>query len=238
VKGVQGLMIAGFFGLLGIVLNWLYLQQKASDLETTTFLGVRRDTTIAQGEVISRDDLVGVPIPDMHARRLSDFVFTYKELPTVAGTRATRDYQGGDFIHREHYRTPPPKLDLQEDERLIWVPVSGAVPSLLNPGDRIKFVIPATGRTTGGEGMENPIPLTSLEEIGPFTIKSLGNRLSSSDVWRGNRLSQSREREIGVVVREEGGKLEPKAIRLLELLNQSNRRNISVILYPREKEES
>jgi len=233
-KGVQGLLVAGFFGLLGVTLNWLYLQQKATDLQTTSFLGVRSGVEIAQGEVIDNSDLVSVAIPDVHARRLRAFAFTFEEAPTVVGTHATRPYQGGDFIYRDDYRTPPEDLNLEPDEALIFVPVGDAPPSLLNPGDRVIFSFPGTGRTSGGQNVENPLPLKAREEVGPFTIKSLGNRLSSHRIMTSNRYTQVQANIIGVAARREADRFEAKGERLLELLGTGGGgRNIKVVLLSR-----
>jgi hypothetical protein len=109
------------------------------------------------------------------------------------------------------------------------VPVdgSGFVPSLLNPGDLITFIIPTADRSAPVGRSEIEVAVRSYEEVGPFRIKTLGNRLASTNTMRGNQLQ---EREIGIVLQEENGKLEAKAQKLQDLLARSNRRNISIRL--------
>ena len=243
-KGAQGLIVAVILGALGVALNWLYLDSKARYTQTLSFVGIKNDVALKPGDMINEDHLVEVEIPMTQAKTLRDFVFPYDSRSAIIGTRATRAMTGGEFIYRHDYRTPPPELELKEGEQLIWVPVdgSGFVPSLLNPGDEISFLIPTGERALppGGEARPMPeagagqtIPLTSVEEVGPFIIKTLGNRLTSADLMRLNQTPQVQEREIGIIIKQEKGKLEAKAARLIDLLARSNRRNISIKLNQR-----
>jgi hypothetical protein len=232
-KGAQGLIIAAFFGLLGIALNWVYLQNKLRDADIVQFLGIKDGVTIKTGDLIQEADLVPVPIPEFNARRLRPFVFLYNDVNTIAGTRSTRTMEGGELFTRHDYRTPPPELELKENERLMWVTVSssGFVPSLLNPGDQITFIIPTPPRS-GAPG-QNPALATviSYEEVGPFKIKTLGNRLGTVEAMKSKHIDQVQERDIGIVINlEKDGTREPKAQKLLDLLSRSNRRDVSIQL--------
>lgn len=232
-KGAQGLIIAAFFGLLGIALNWVYLQNKLRDAETVQFLGIKDGVAIKTGDLIQEADLVPVPVPEFNARWLRPFVFLYADVNTIAGTRSTRTMEGGELFTRHDYRTPPPELELKEDERLMWVTVSnsGFVPSLLNPGDQITFIIPTPPRMAAPG--QNPAVSTvnSYEEVGPFTIKTLGNRLGTDQTMRAQHIAQVQERDIGIIIKlEKDGKKEPKAQKLLDLLSRSNRRDVSIQL--------
>lgn len=231
-KGAQGLIVAVFFGLLGIALNWVYLQNKLRDADTVQFLGIADGVSIKTGDLIQEADLVPVPVPEFNAKKLKPFVYLYADVNTIAGTRSTRVLEGGELFTRHDYRTPPPELELKENERLIWVTVSnsGFVPSLLNPGDQITFIIPTPTRNSTGAA--NPAAATAVayEEVGPFRIKTLGNRLGSKAVMDADHTPQVQERDIGIIIVEENGKKEPKAVKLLELLARSNRRDVSIQL--------
>jgi hypothetical protein len=239
-KGAQGLIIAAFFGLLGIALNWVYLQNKLRDAETVQFLGIKDGESIKTGDLIQEADLVPVPVPEFNAKKLRTFVYLWEDRNTIAGTRSTRTLEGGELFTRYDYRTPPPELKLKPDERLMWVTVSnsGFVPSLLNPGDQITFIIP-TPQKPAAAG-QNPAVSTvnSYQEVGPFTIKTLGNRLGTADIMRSQHIAQVQERDIGIIIKlDEHGKKEQRAQTLLDLLSRSNRRDVGIQLDQRAQPE-
>jgi hypothetical protein len=99
------------------------------------------------------------------------------------------------------------ELGPNEVHFVVTVDSGNLVPELINPGDRITFVVPAMSREprpTPAGGIRPPenseSPLSAVEHIGPFRVKSLGTRLGSVDVMRGGRLQASQERQIGIVV--------------------------------------
>ena len=245
-KGPLGLIVAALLGLFGVALNWFYLQGKTRDIESVSFLGVKSGVVIEPGEAFRKEHFKEVKIPSLNKGDLEDFVYLYDDVNTVAGIRATRDYQGGELVYREDYRTPPQQLELKENERLIWIPVESRsfVPDLVNPGDKITFILPRSALrmpTPADPNLGGESPASSRTQmIGPFTIRSLGNRLGSRDVMKASRLSQVQERQVGivVVVEEVDGeeRLQPKAAQLLERLQQSNYRNVGVALHPRSKD--
>lgn len=208
-KGMQGLIVAGLLGLLAVALNWIYLDGKTRDKsEYVKFLGVKSGASIAPGQVIRDDQLQAVPVPKDYAKNLEDTAYLYEERALVVGMTATAERKAGDLLYREDYRTPPVELKLQPGEMLIWIPVNSAsfVPELVNPGDRINFIVPiytnspvpAAGDGSGPTALARH--LVETKPIGPFRVGSLGSRLASREVARAHRLSSSQERLIGIVI--------------------------------------
>ena len=229
-KAVPSLIVALILGGAAVIFNWVYLQKKASEFEVVAFLGIREDVTIRLGETLLESHFEEVPIPKRYADKLKKYVFTYRDKPTIAGIKATRDYQGGDLVHRQDYRTPARTIKLKDDERLIWVTVDSRafVPALVNPGDQLTFVFPGPG--TSGP-MAND---ATAETLGPFTIGALGTRLGDVDVAKGHSSGRAEERQVGIIAKVESGKLEAKAVRLLELTTGANR-SIAVALHPKKQ---
>src|SRR5262245_4162946 len=122
-KGAPGLIVAALLGVLGVALNWLYLNNKQADLESLSFLGVREGAAIAIGNTFKESDFVQVKIPITQARGLEHFVYLFRDLHLIVGTHATRAYQGGDLVWLADYRTPPSELKLGPKEMLMWVNV-------------------------------------------------------------------------------------------------------------------
>ncbi len=228
-KAVPSLIVALILGGAAVIFNWVYLEKKASEFQVVSFLGIRDDVKIRLGETLLESHFEEVPIPKRYAEKLKKYVFTYRDKPTISGIKATRDYEGGDLIHREDYRTPARVIKLKDDERLIWVTVDSRafVPQLVNPGDQLTFVFPGPGASGGPLRNE-----ATAETLGPFTIGALGTRLGDVDVARGHSSGRAEERQVGIVARVEGGKLEAKALRLLELTTGANR-SVAVALHPK-----
>ena len=61
-KGLTGLIVAGVLGLLGIALNWFYLENKAKNLQTVSFLGIKENAGIEVGDVVTLPTRVGEPL--------------------------------------------------------------------------------------------------------------------------------------------------------------------------------
>ncbi len=68
------------------------------------------------------------------------------------------------------------------------------------------------------------------ESIGPFRVGSLGNRLASERVSRGNRVSTSQERLVGIVVNTKDPQELQNAERLQGKILAGEYRNIGVNL--------
>lgn len=240
-KGAPGIAVALFLGLLGGVLNWVYLDSKTKDADSMSFLGVRDNTKIEIGQQFRHEHFVEVRIPIRHARNLKKFVYLYKDEATIVGTRATQAYQGGELIHREDYVTPSTSLSLKKGERLSWISVDprSVVPELIVPGDRIEFSFPNLNRTAPRPAVDaGAAPDTlieePIEEIGPFTVKTLGNRLGRVEVMRANRQSPVQEQKIGIVINENDAEEMARFDRLRERLLTGDYRQIGVTLLSRD----
>ena len=133
------------------------------------------------------------------------------------------------------------------------------VPSLLTPGDTVSFLVPAkvgpgVGRPTpaargraetgsdtpGGEPLSPspdasslpPEPSGPMEEIGPFTVLDVGNRLSSEKVFSGAHLQQTHANIIGIRVGLTDNRLDDRmAKKLLERLMETNYASVGVVLH-------
>jgi hypothetical protein len=232
-KGAQGLVVALFLGILGVALNWIYLQNKTRDVEIISFVGTADDVVLKPGDTLAEDHFVEVQIPKVYARSLLDFVVQWRDLSTIVGTRATRPLEGGELYYRSDYRTASQEPELAEGEKMIWISVDNRrfVPSLVNPGDEINFIVPTNSSSDG------PISQTAFEKIGPFRIGSLGNRLGSLNVMKSSRVAQSQERQIGIIVRDEGANYDAKTMRLLAALQRTDARNIAIDWRPQKRDE-
>lgn len=240
-KGAYGLIFAVFLGVLGGVLNWLYLENKTRDVASVSFLGIGDGVTIAPGRPLNGRHFVEVRVPERHAKNLRDFVYLYEDRTTLEGSPATRNYEGGELVFRADHRTPPTELKLDDNEEMFWVPVDSRsfVPSLVNPGDRITFIVPVYA-SQPSRLPSGPAEVTAevadavagpTEEIGPFRVKSLGDRLGTLDVMKGSRRGPIQERQIGIVVDITKPDEVERAKRLRDRLATSDYRNIGIILH-------
>lgn len=237
-KGMQGLIVAGLLGVLAVALNWIYLQGKTQDVAIVQFLGIGSPASIEPGQVIREEHLQAVPVPERHAGNLKDYVYLYEERGTVVGITATRQYDWGDLIFRHDYRTPPAELKLGSREKLIWIPVASSsfVPDLVDPGDRIEFIIPVYERVPASGSSGERISVSGdrrpvrTESIGPFRVGSLGSRLASRQVARGSRLTGSQERLIGIVIDQTDERERDNAANLQGRILTGDYRDIGVAL--------
>lgn len=249
-KGVYGLLIALGLGVAAALLNWSYLARKSRDVEREAFLGVAEGVTIRPGDVFKEEDLVPVEIPKNRVGMLPQFAVRYADRFTVIGGNAMRDFESGQLILRQDLKAPPPEpRPLGPDEREIGIPVDTRtfVPSLYKAGDWISFVVPRVrsalqappeGEDESGETPESaPSAATAggTETIGPFEIRTIGNRVASSDVSRASRLPQVQENVLNIIVKVQGDELEPKAQKLSDLLLTYNVRQFVILGHPRPK---
>jgi hypothetical protein len=78
----------------------------------------------------------------------------------------------------------------------------------------------------------------SLAYLGPFKVLSIGNRLGSTEVMRANRIPQTQENVLNVLVhlerdKDNKWKLEPEAERLERILEENNNRPLTFLPHPR-----
>ncbi len=257
-KNLYALAIAATLGLLGLVCNLAYLNMKTRDIKKVEFIGIAptdsagRERRIAPGQKLREEDLVPVGIPAPWAGNLDEFAYLYEAKNSVVERAPWRELRGGRLLLRADMDTPPERLELGEDEVALGVPIDMRrfVPALAVPGNLVSFSVSpwasleptrAVSDETSG-GMLEPVEASSggpppavsgqVDIIGPFRILSLGNRLGSADVWRGSRAPQVQENVLTVAARVSGGQLEPKAQKLLSILESSGFRGVGVILHP------
>jgi hypothetical protein len=152
----------------------------------------------------------------------------------------------------EDLKTPPQELKLGENERAMFVPIDSRafVPKLVAPGCFVDFVssrsmdpspTPAVAENPAEPAGPRPVadvaeqPALSgpIDSIGPFEILALGNRLGSSEVSRAYKTSQVQENILTIRVKvDKTGRLEPKAQALRSLLDRTQGRGVSILLYP------
>jgi len=244
-KGAYGLIFAVFLGVLGGVLNWLYLENKTRDVAGVSFLGIAEGVSVEPGQPLSGRHFVEVRIPERHAKNLQDFVYLYEDRVTLEGSPATRNYEGGELVFRADHHTPPAELKLEGNEEMFWVPVDSRsfVPSLVNPGDSITFIVPvyvnqpsrvSTGAPAADvtEAAADAVAGPTIE-IGPFRVKSLGDRLGTLDVMKASRRGPIQERQIGIVVDNTKPDEVERAKLLRDRLATGDYRNIGIILHAR-----
>ena len=245
------LIVAAVLGLVGAGLNLWYLNEKSKDVEKVAFIGIKPDTIIRPGDKFLADYFVKVEIPKAHVGALEQMAVLYDDRNTVVGMAAINSYTGNELLLRDDLRTPPPAFDLKENEIQLPVPVDtrSFVPSLVSAGDMVSFFIggvptPATPREQDPDNPEGsaaaepppPPPLPpgmKAELIGPFRVLAVGNRLGSAEVQKASGQPQYQENVISIAVKMQGGQLEPKAAKLLGMLQLSGTRQAGVLLHPR-----
>jgi hypothetical protein len=285
-KGIQGLIIAIGLGVAGALFNFAYLYGRAQKDEAEVFIGIDPKVTVARGDALKEEHLVPVEIPKRHAGNLKDFAILYAARRVGAiDQKVTRTVKGGSLLLRTDVETPPPQLSFGQnvkagvEERAMGVPIDTrrVVPSLVEPGDMVTFIVPGSGwdipapasgddepgKTDSGSPTPSvksepgkaapaktaplkPTPAWSASRppsgtpdlIGPFKVLSMGNRLGSTEVMRANRIAQSQENVMLILVHVEKDKnnkwrLEPEAERLERILDEGNNRPLSYLHHPR-----
>jgi hypothetical protein len=253
-KNIYGLLFAVALGIAGGLLNWSYLAKKSRDLERISFVGVKRGVVLQPGDVFRADDLERVDIPKERVGNLQDYAVLFSQVKTVEGIPAVRLFEGGQLVLERDLRAPPPEpRPLRDDEREIGIPVDTRtfIPSLYKAGDLISFVVPKVGKpqptpaapneTGDGEEVQQPNPTappsaSGTETIGPFEIRTVGNRVASTDLSRASRLPQVQENVVNIIVKQEGIDLEPRAQKLMSLMLNYNVRQFAILGHPRPKQ--
>jgi len=251
-KGIHGVILGVAVGIAAALFNWAYITRATGDIDAVAFVGIAPGKDLEAGHILAEEDLVPVPIPAIPARRLKDFGYLYADRASIVGLRITRPIPGGSLLLQDDLRPPPPKLrfggqpvgNTEEIAMFIPIDVRTIVPSLLEPGDMVSFIV---GGPTPTAGVGNPDPAAAGEGsaagsslsggpqvIGKFKVLAIGNRLSSVEVHRAYQLPQGQENILTISVRLEGGRLEPKAERLWKMLELTNFRQVGVILHSRE----
>ena len=92
-KGIQGLIIAVFLGLIGAGVNLAYLY-KGRNMQDEKFVGIKQGVKLKRGETILQEHLEEVSIPEANVGSLQDYAYLYSRVNTVAGQKSSRSYSG------------------------------------------------------------------------------------------------------------------------------------------------
>lgn len=240
-KGIPGILVAVGLGIAGALCNWFYLERLAGREAKVEFIGVRTGVQLNAGEVIKDEHIVSIGIPRSHVGNLQQVAPTWDIRRTVTGQVTSRTFRGGEIVLQDDVRTPGQR-DLNEklgpDEVALWLPVDPRTfsPSRVNPDDEVSFLAPRTGG-------ESPTPIGdpsgaragSGEIIGPFRILEIGTRTGRPEVQKAAGVRGGNETSLTIVVKMPGGRLEPKAERLTEIIRQTKSQGLQVLLHPKKK---
>ena len=231
-KGLTGLMVAIALGVGAGVLNWFYLVRQSQRAETVAFIGIHADQYVGRGEQLRNEHLVAVSVPREALGNLREFAVLDAARATVVGQAVARPIDGGRLLLQDDLDTPPPKLALGEDERIMWIPVDSRsyVPSLITPGDMVTFKVArmAPASAAGSADPETgrpPAPAGPVERIGPFRVLSVGNRLGSAEVMQAAKIPQMQENVLGISITPE---VEGRADRLWALVQAADFRSAGI----------
>lgn len=239
-RGTIGIIVAVGLGVLGAVMNFIYLSQQAMKMEKVAFVAIDTSAQINLGDVFKESHFTKVDIPANNLGNLQSVAVEWKDLPTVIGMKATRAYRGGEILLQQDLKSPPVRSlseQLGKDELARTVPVDprSFVPELLVPGDLISFVVPKIANVADAKGnSETPlIASTSTTVIGPFQVISLGARMGSTDVMKANNQPSGQQDLLNVRVRRNpDGRLESQAELLFQYLASSNNSPLQVVVHP------
>jgi hypothetical protein len=238
-KGIQGLVIAVVLGILGAVVNMVYLS-KGRNTEVVTFIGVKPGAKIELGKPIRADDLEPIAIPSANVGNLNKFAFVIEpgkkisDAKTILGWKAARELNGGELILRDDLRTPPPHLALKEGESVQWITIntSTAVVSQLIPGEtRISFYLPKNrGHTVGQPPSETGV--NTWEFVGPFEFLAVGTRMGDPEVMSANRVSTKQQNVVTLLVNNEN---EDRVMDVYNYWHSTNYEPLAVKMHPAPK---
>ena len=238
-KGVPGMLLAIGLGIAGAFASWFYLAQKARELDQVEFLAVAETKEINAGHQFTKEDLMSVPIPKRNVGNLERSAVKWEMLSTVVGTRARKTYAPSEMIMHRDLTTPPDndiRTQLADNENLVWVPVDSrtTVPSLLNAGNMVSFIVPRGNRAGGPTpvGAQPAAGTPQLTEIiGPFRIVSLGNRQGSAEAMKAAGVAPMQENVVGIAVKVVKDQLDEKSQKLADSLRTSGNQQFQILLH-------
>jgi hypothetical protein len=251
-KGVPGILIAVGLGVAGAICNWLYLQRLAGQEAKEFFIGVKPGVQLNAGDVIRAEHVVEVGIPRSALGNLDQVAPLWKIRDAVIGFPTNRSFRGGELVLYDDVKTPGQR-DLNEklgpDEVALWIPVDPRTfnPGRVNPEDEVSFIVPRGGAAMlsptpiedadGGGGEPPPVvqPGGASEIIGPFRILEIGSRTGRPEVQKAAGARAGNETSITVVAKITGGKLEPKAQRITEVVRTTRSQGLQVLLHAKRK---
>jgi hypothetical protein len=230
-KGIQGLIIAVFLGLIGAGVNLAYLY-KGRNTEEKHFVGIKQGVKLKRGETILHEHLERVSIPKAYAGNLEDYAYPYSKVNTVAGEKSSRGYNGelGELVMQQDLRTPHTRLKLKPNERAVSVTIDtrATVASQIIPGvTPVSFSLP----TTRGAGTA---PMAAQWEwFGPFDVLAVGNRMGQSDVLGARKVSAKQQNVLTLrVTVDESGQYDARFLDLFKFYRESNFNPLIVMIHP------
>ena len=155
-KGIRGLILALVAGIVGALCNWIYLQNKARDVEKIGYVGIRPEVSMNRGDRLAEEQLEEVLIPKQSAGNMDAYFYRYSDLRSVVGMTVSRAQTGPMLLLRQDLRTAPPELKLtpssspDSSEVVMWVPIDNktCVPALITPNEDLVSFIVSTARPT------------------------------------------------------------------------------------------
>ncbi len=216
----MGLLIAVFLGVLGGVLNLIYLNRGGDRMETEYFLGVKKGADIKRGEPFKENHFEPVSIPAQRADNLKPYAVLYSDLNAVVGQRSLRNIDGDVLLlHSDWRNAPQVELELAAGETAVFVPVDTRtfVESLVVPGETpVQFLLPSESGT--------------LQKVGPFEVISVGNRMGSLETAQAEKLAQRNQNVLTI----RGTPQNREQVEQLQLhLIRTNKRPLDVDVLPK-----
>ncbi len=265
-KAIHALIVAVGLGLVGAILNFSYLLPASQEHDIDYFIAVKPDATVNQGTHPKAEDLETVPIPKGHAGNLRHIAVLCQRKDDLGGVEhmtVCRTLTGGSLLLNSDLNTPPGELDLGKNQGDMWICVDAKnfIPALVAPGDTISFIVaapprssvptpavrndPGHGAAPGGEGVA-PIPDAEAaaaaepagptEEIGPFTVLNVGNRLGTPQEFSAAHMQPQQPNVIGLRVALADKRMDDRlAKKLVDRLCETNLRIVAVILHSRKE---
>lgn len=234
-KGIQGLAIAGAMGVVGAVCNYLYIAQRARELEKVDFVYIKADARVNAGQKFKDKHFGRVSIPKKYIGNLEKIAVKWDARHTVGGLVAHKSYNANEILLNTDLRTPAQTtisglLSPDEISREVLVDSATFISSHLNPTDRVLFFAP-TG-TRGGGAAD---PSGTLRQAGPFRILAIGSRLGSIDVAKAAGMRRSQGSTITVPLMFKDNKYDKQALELQELIANSNGQGLTVSIVSAQK---
>jgi hypothetical protein len=235
-KNAPGFVLALGLGLIGAVVNWVYLAQKARLLEHVDFIGIAENVKLSPGDRFRKEHLLKIPVPQHAAGGLQKAAVKWSMIDTIVGMPATKTYSPGEVVLWQDLKTPSVTdlLDtLGPNDVAVGVPIDTrtVVVQNLNPGASVSFVVPRilTPGATPAAGQPR-LP----EFVGPFEILALGTRKGQTQLLQASGGGASQEATMTIRVQMNDGAPEEKWRQLLEVMRLGNNQPLSVILHGKE----
>lgn len=263
-KGIQGLTVALVLGVIGAVCNWTYLQNAVlKEIKTVDFVGVNEAVQRGQPLKEKNLVRVSIPEKQAQGKDFLVLWDARKSVVDQNVCRFVpeksvllRDDIRVPLPQLEFNQT---SAKGESPERIMWIPIDTRinVPGLISPGDMVSFNVPRpanvptrapvkpaeedAGDDPDAKPKPKPTPVVARgtgsspnEILGPFKVLALGNRLSSSEAARANRVHQSAENVLAIAVTvDAANRLEPKAQHLWDCLQAANFQGVGILLHPR-----